>query len=143
MLVLTRKYQEKIRIGSTITITVLRAKGKPVRLGIEAPADVPVIRGELVFEAGREAGGSEPSATARTAPGSVAGHVQRRHRDEAEPAASWTTDARPTDQGHSPSRQATRVDLRRVPRDKVAEVLPQLVAGSSPLRAMLDRRSVV
>src|SRR6185369_9618975 len=50
MLVLTRKYQEKIRIGNNITITVLRTKGKAVRLGIEAPADVPVIRGELSFE---------------------------------------------------------------------------------------------
>src|SRR4051794_13136366 len=51
MLVLTRKYQEKIRIGDNITITVLRTKGKAVRLGIEAPTDVPVIRGELSFEA--------------------------------------------------------------------------------------------
>src|SRR5689334_8217689 len=50
MLVLTRKYQEKIRIGNNITITVLRTKGKAVRLGIEAPSDVPVIRGELSFE---------------------------------------------------------------------------------------------
>src|SRR5436190_14347176 len=50
MLVLTRKYQEKIRIGDNITITVLRTKGKAVRLGIEAPADVPVIRGELTFD---------------------------------------------------------------------------------------------
>jgi carbon storage regulator len=50
MLVLTRKYQEKIRIGDNITITVLRTKGKAVRLGIEAPSNVPVIRGELSFE---------------------------------------------------------------------------------------------
>src|SRR5215204_6888040 len=50
MLVLTRKYQEKIRIGDNITITVLRTKGKAVRLGIEAPMNVPVIRGELSFE---------------------------------------------------------------------------------------------
>jgi carbon storage regulator len=50
MLVLTRKYQEKIRIGDNITITVLRTKGKAVRLGIEAPANVPVVRGELKFE---------------------------------------------------------------------------------------------
>ena len=49
MLVLTRKHQEKIRIGDNITITVLKTKGKAVRLGIEAPADVPVIRGELVL----------------------------------------------------------------------------------------------
>jgi carbon storage regulator len=49
MLVLTRKYQEKVHIGDGITITVLRTKGKAVRLGIEAPVEVPVIRGELAF----------------------------------------------------------------------------------------------
>ncbi len=50
MLVLTRKHQEKIRIGDHIMITVLKTKGKTVRLGIEAPTEVPVIRGELSFE---------------------------------------------------------------------------------------------
>ena len=50
MLVLTRKQQEKVRIGDDIVITVLRMKGKAVRLGIEAPGSVPVLRGELVFE---------------------------------------------------------------------------------------------
>ncbi len=50
MLVLTRKQNEKIQIGDQITITVLRMKGKAVRLGIEAPDDVNVLRGELVFE---------------------------------------------------------------------------------------------
>jgi carbon storage regulator CsrA len=50
MLVLTRKQQEKICIGNGITITVLKMKGKSVRLGIDAPKDVPVIRGELRFE---------------------------------------------------------------------------------------------
>src|SRR5215471_6448428 len=50
MLVLTRKLQEKIQIGDNITITILRTKGKSVRLGIEAPLEVPVIRGELSFE---------------------------------------------------------------------------------------------
>lgn len=47
MLVLTRKPQEKIRIGDDITITVIKTKGKGVRLGIEAPNHVPVLRGEL------------------------------------------------------------------------------------------------
>ena len=50
MLVLTRKQNEKIRIGDSITITVLRMKGKAVRLGIEAPHDISVIRGELCFD---------------------------------------------------------------------------------------------
>jgi carbon storage regulator len=50
MLVLTRKQSETIQIGDSITITVLRMKGKSVRLGIKAPHDFNVIRGELAFE---------------------------------------------------------------------------------------------
>jgi carbon storage regulator len=47
MLVLTRKVQEKIQIGQHITVTVVRVKGKAVRLGIEAPESVRISRGEL------------------------------------------------------------------------------------------------
>ena len=50
MLVLTRKQSEKIRIGENITITVIRTKGKSVRLGIDAPNNVSVLRGELLFD---------------------------------------------------------------------------------------------
>jgi carbon storage regulator len=50
MLVLTRKAGEQIRIGEEITITVVRTKGKAVRLGIQAPAEVSILRGELAFE---------------------------------------------------------------------------------------------
>ena len=50
MLVLTRKQSETIQIGDSITITVLRMKGKAVRLGIQAPHDLNVIRGELAFD---------------------------------------------------------------------------------------------
>lgn len=47
MLVLTRKLDESIRIGDDIRITVLRVKGNTVRIGIEAPKQVRVIREEL------------------------------------------------------------------------------------------------
>jgi carbon storage regulator len=47
MLVLSRKPGEKITIGSRITITVLAVKGNKVRLGIEAPKEVAVLRAEL------------------------------------------------------------------------------------------------
>jgi len=49
MLVLSRKQNESIRLGENIVITVLRTKGKKVRLGIEAPDNVHVLRGELEF----------------------------------------------------------------------------------------------
>lgn len=46
MLVLGRRKDEWIRIGDNIRIVVIRA-GDKVRLGIEAPKGVPVVRGEL------------------------------------------------------------------------------------------------
>ncbi len=50
MLVLTRKRGELIQIDGHIQITVISVQGNRVRLGIEAPDDVSVRRGELVFE---------------------------------------------------------------------------------------------
>jgi carbon storage regulator CsrA len=47
MLVLTRKQQEVIKIGENVTITILRIKGQSVRVGIDAPSNIKVIRGEL------------------------------------------------------------------------------------------------
>ena len=47
MLVLSRKQQQDIIIGDDLKITVLKVKGNTVRLGIEAPRDVRVVRGEL------------------------------------------------------------------------------------------------
>lgn len=53
MLVLTRKAGESIVIGSDIRVTVLELQGRQIRLGIEAPSDVSVHRGE-VYERIRE-----------------------------------------------------------------------------------------
>ena len=50
MLVLTRKLQQQIKIGDDITVTILRVKGHTVRVGIEAPRQVRVVRGELPRE---------------------------------------------------------------------------------------------
>lgn len=47
MLVLTRKVEQKIQIGPDITITILRVKGQSVRVGVEAPRSVRVLRAEL------------------------------------------------------------------------------------------------
>jgi carbon storage regulator len=48
MLVLTRKVGEKIHIGDGITVTVLDVKGARVRIGIDAPGDIRIVRGELL-----------------------------------------------------------------------------------------------
>ncbi len=50
MLVLTRKLMEKLYIGEDICVTVVRLEGGQVRLGIEAPREVSVVRAELVPE---------------------------------------------------------------------------------------------
>ena len=47
MLVLSRKVGERIWIGDNISVTVVRITGGGVRLGIEAPAELPVVREEL------------------------------------------------------------------------------------------------
>jgi carbon storage regulator len=47
MLVLSRRESERITLGDSIVVTVVKVAGDRVRLGIEAPADVLVLRGEL------------------------------------------------------------------------------------------------
>jgi len=48
MLVLTRKAEETIRIGENIVIKVIKTGKGAVKIGIEAPSDVRVMRGELM-----------------------------------------------------------------------------------------------
>jgi carbon storage regulator len=47
MLVLNRKTGEKILVGDEITITVLEVQGNRVRIGIDAPLSVSILRSEL------------------------------------------------------------------------------------------------
>ena len=47
MLVLSRKESERIRLGDSIVLTIVRVSGDKVRLGIEAPPNVLVLRDEL------------------------------------------------------------------------------------------------
>ncbi len=47
MLVLSRRQSQRVQLGDSIVLTIVRVNGDRVRVGIEAPADVPVRRGEL------------------------------------------------------------------------------------------------
>ena len=47
MLVLSRKENERIKVGDSIVVTVVRVAGDKVRLGIDAPPNVLVLRDEL------------------------------------------------------------------------------------------------
>lgn len=48
MLVLSRKAQETIKIGDDIELRIIEVKGDTVRLGIDAPKSVDILRGELI-----------------------------------------------------------------------------------------------
>jgi carbon storage regulator len=50
MLVITRKIGERVCIGDDITVEVLDVAGSTVRIGIEAPASVPIFRHEIWLE---------------------------------------------------------------------------------------------
>jgi carbon storage regulator len=54
MLVLTRKKSEAIRIGNDVFVKVIRTGRSTVKIGIDAPANVRVVRGELVITQGNE-----------------------------------------------------------------------------------------
>ncbi|MFN7876306.1 MAG: carbon storage regulator [Pirellula sp.] len=62
MLVLSRKEGERIQIGDNITLVVSKVSGNRVTIGIEAPRDVKVVRGEL-----GEAVASEPVLSGQAA----------------------------------------------------------------------------
>lgn len=47
MLILTRKTNEKIKIGNQITISIIEIHGDQVKIGVDAPKDVKVFREEV------------------------------------------------------------------------------------------------
>ncbi|HMJ01982.1 MAG TPA: carbon storage regulator CsrA [Conexibacter sp.] len=54
MLVLTRKSNQSIMIGDDVEVSVLAIMGEKVRIGIQAPRDVPVFRKEVYLEIQQE-----------------------------------------------------------------------------------------
>jgi carbon storage regulator len=64
VLVLTRKPNESIMIGDQIELSVLSVSGEKVRIGIEAPRDIPVFRKEVWLAIREEEVAADPSARA-------------------------------------------------------------------------------
>jgi carbon storage regulator len=71
MLVLTRKSNQSIMIGDDVEVSVLSVMGEKVRIGIQAPQEIPVFRKEIYLEIHREDGTLEEEAPAevKDAPG--------------------------------------------------------------------------
>jgi carbon storage regulator len=61
MLVLTRKSNQSIMIGDEIEVSVLSVLGEKVRVGIQAPRDIPVYRKEVYLEIRQDDAVSGPS----------------------------------------------------------------------------------
>jgi carbon storage regulator len=67
MLVLTRKSNQSIMIGDDIEVSVLSVMGEKVRIGIQAPRDIPVFRKEVYLEIQQErVAAGEPTREDRT-----------------------------------------------------------------------------
>jgi carbon storage regulator len=66
MLVLTRKSNQSIMIGDDIEVSVLSVMGDKVRIGIQAPQEVPVFRTEIYLEIHRDDGEDAAKKDVRT-----------------------------------------------------------------------------
>jgi len=68
MLVLSRKVGEKILIGDNIAVTVVRVAQGVVRIGVEAPGELPIVREEIkgrVVEKSSDRASTDRTSTAR------------------------------------------------------------------------------
>ena len=75
MLVLTRKSNQSIMIGDDIEVSVLSIMGEKVRIGIQAPRDIPVFRKEVYLEIQEERG--EPAADGQSMRAEVDSELRR------------------------------------------------------------------
>ncbi|HEY3189265.1 MAG TPA: carbon storage regulator CsrA [Solirubrobacteraceae bacterium] len=73
VLVLTRKSNQSIMIGDDIEVSVLSIMGEKVRIGIQAPRDIPVFRREVYLEIQEERAGNAAAPPAGNAPPAAAG----------------------------------------------------------------------
>ena len=127
MLVLTRKQQENICIGDEIVITVLRVKGKSIRLGIEAPDKVCVLRGELVFDAPADKQASSNSGNSTDA---IRKQTGRRSKKDAGQVATTETPLPQTNVCHA-----------QIPRESCQQVIASLQSDRGPLGALMENRT--
>jgi carbon storage regulator CsrA len=125
MLVLTRKLQQQIKIGEQITVTVLRIKGNTVRVGVSAPREVRVVRGELPKDgASAEAALAAETILNEEAVLEIDGEMSELAL-EAEESVSESPEAAAVSASHLP--------LRRIRNRHGAAPLKQLIASCTTL----------
>ena len=81
MLILTRKRDDSIKIGDDIVIRVMRTARGSVKIGIEAPASVRIVRGEL-NEFGEMAGAATSADHDESDPHDEAVHGDDEHNED-------------------------------------------------------------
>jgi carbon storage regulator len=82
MLVLSRKAGQRVLIGGNVSITVVRIRGRSVRIGIEAPPELPIVREELLDKFGlmRDSIAGILAASSNCHGPNGDGRLQNRHR---------------------------------------------------------------
>ncbi|MCA9102198.1 MAG: carbon storage regulator [Planctomycetales bacterium] len=116
MLVLSRKQEQRIQIGEHVTVTILQVKGRSVRIGIDAPAELHIKRGELCDN---DAGDAPPAADEQNV--------------QIEPSLPDTTP--PVVTASHRDRTAARHRTPSLARRPMTDT-----AGAGPLRRFVDRR---
>ncbi len=144
MLVLTRKPREEIRIGNGITITILRVKGQQVRVGIEAPNDVRIVRGELDSNIDEE----DPEKEEVSAPNTkVAGSLpctatESRIKSDAKPAPSNNPQCQSSITTDASGSKATVLHCRIERPAGSGNSMLQILAERHKARAQINRQSL-
>jgi carbon storage regulator CsrA len=135
MLVLTRKTDQRIQIGENITITVIRVKGQSVRIGIEAPQQIRVMRTELTQGEHKQSSGL-PSVASDSLPSTRS--TSEGNGDSSEPAIATLAQEKDSQEGPRCRPLASR--LCRTPGASRATVIrrPQRL-GPACLRSMAGR----
>ena len=132
MLVLSRKVGEKILIGDDIAVTVVRLSGGGVRIGIDAPVEMAVVREELAAEAGKLEAGKSISA------GSVS---EGENPCEAKPREANPREANKSRSAGRTSEKSLPVSKSSEGLDSVARVQPNGLAASSEHLSDADKRN--
>lgn len=160
MLVLTRKNQQQIQIGNNIVVTILQVKGQTVRVGIEAPREVRVVRGEIsdkdekvsdhdqrlpaveISDEEKEVllGTTKDSVKASAEPATLRRAVSRSMTSDVLPEPGFTSPTTQTPSGPRGGERLASVSRRRVPSAvRSSSIRPPVRLGPTSLRALAAR----